>query len=469
MLGSLTGCSLLLAPDPTLIHESTLGEGGTGAAAPGCQADTQCNDGAPCTYDRCVSEACTFTPTEVGVSCDDGDPCNGFETCDGLGVCAAHPLAEAGVCSVRVCDPVEGRVTYTAAPGCIAWAPLPMEGAPSPRFGHTAVWTGSRMIVWGGEGHEKPAVTATGALFDPALGTWKATSMNGAPEARSGHAAVWTGSKMLVWGGYGASDYAKTGAAYDPETDTWTPLASLGAPSPRAGQGFAWAGGRLVVWGGVDTGPRNDGGLYDPEADTWTATSLVGAPAPRFGHTLVGADGRAFVWGGQNLFDWKSDGAWLDVMAAPGGAWSATPMANAPSARQDATAVFTGTSVLAWGGWSGGPNVDSGASLGLGDAAWNTMSQQGAAPARSQHVAVWTGSALVVWGGCADDACKDLLADGGRFVPGAGAGFWSTPIPAVSTLSARRGATAVFTGSEILIFGGRDATGALGTGARGAP
>jgi hypothetical protein len=31
--------------------------------------------------------------------------------------------------------------------------------------------------------------------------TWTATSLVDAPTARNGHTAVWTGSEMIVWGG----------------------------------------------------------------------------------------------------------------------------------------------------------------------------------------------------------------------------------------------------------------------------
>ena len=31
-----------------------------------------------------------------------------------------------------------------------AWSPMSAAGAPSARYDGTAVWTGSRMIVWGG-------------------------------------------------------------------------------------------------------------------------------------------------------------------------------------------------------------------------------------------------------------------------------------------------------------------------------
>ncbi|HEX8947660.1 MAG TPA: hypothetical protein VF790_01790, partial [Dissulfurispiraceae bacterium] len=39
-----------------------------------------------------------------------------------------------------------GRYT----PSTDAWAALPTVNAPSARVAHTAVWTGTEMIVWGG-------------------------------------------------------------------------------------------------------------------------------------------------------------------------------------------------------------------------------------------------------------------------------------------------------------------------------
>jgi hypothetical protein len=32
------------------------------------------------------------------------------------------------------------------------WIDLPTQGAPGPREGHAAVWTGSELLVWGGLG-----------------------------------------------------------------------------------------------------------------------------------------------------------------------------------------------------------------------------------------------------------------------------------------------------------------------------
>ena len=42
-----------------------------------------------------------------------------------------------------------------------------------------------------------------GGRYEPATNTWSAVTTANAPAGRWGHTAVWTGSKMIVWGGYG--------------------------------------------------------------------------------------------------------------------------------------------------------------------------------------------------------------------------------------------------------------------------
>ena len=71
--------------------------------------------------------------------------------------------------------------------------------APTAREGHTAVWTGSEMIVWGGIVHRW--LVNTGGRYNPSTDSWTATSTTNAPSARYSHTAIWTGSEMIVWGG----------------------------------------------------------------------------------------------------------------------------------------------------------------------------------------------------------------------------------------------------------------------------
>jgi hypothetical protein len=67
------------------------------------------------------------------------------------------------------------------------WDNGSLGDAPLPRQLHTTVWTGSLMLVWGGN-----AGSGSGARYDPATDAWSAISLAGAPEGRFNHTAVWT-------------------------------------------------------------------------------------------------------------------------------------------------------------------------------------------------------------------------------------------------------------------------------------
>ena len=73
------------------------------------------------------------------------------------------------------------------------------------------------MIIWGAHG-------LTGAQYNLSSDSWTPTSTINAPAARFGATAIWTGSTMVIWGGLG-SDYKNDGGQYNPTTDSWTPTA----------------------------------------------------------------------------------------------------------------------------------------------------------------------------------------------------------------------------------------------------
>jgi hypothetical protein len=54
------------------------------------------------------------------------------------------------------------------------------------------------MIVWGGSNGSD---LNTGGRYNPGTDSWTATSIGNAPAARDAHKVVWTGSEMIVWGG----------------------------------------------------------------------------------------------------------------------------------------------------------------------------------------------------------------------------------------------------------------------------
>jgi hypothetical protein len=75
-----------------------------------CGGGTDCDDSDPCTVDACGAGGCTHVPGEDGVPCSDGDACNGDETCED-GACAAGPAPacdDGNPCTSDKCDPESG-------------------------------------------------------------------------------------------------------------------------------------------------------------------------------------------------------------------------------------------------------------------------------------------------------------------------------------------------------------------------
>jgi hypothetical protein len=243
-------------------------------------------------------------------------------------------------------------------PAADTWTPISAAGAPSPRFFHAAVWTGTEMIVWGGFTSLVPGVPptalGTGAAYDPAADTWRPTSTANAPLPRADNAAVWTGDRMIVWGGSSGHGVIGGGGIYDPVTDSWTPTSTEGEPSGRAGFSGTWVGKSLIVWGGLlldVVHSTNTGASYDPVADAWTPIPLDGAPSARNGHAAAELDGRLVIWSGEysgQKFELLGDGAVFDPRT---GTWTPITPAGAPGARGDVSAVSTGRSVIFWGGF----------------------------------------------------------------------------------------------------------------------
>ena len=321
------------------------------------------------------------------------------------------------------------------------WTATATTGAPSGRDYHTAVWTGSRMIVWGGDNgsvylndgghttrsrtpgrrprqrtrprprlphggldrleddrlgrvrrqrlperrrpvrpgrehldgdHDNERALGThphcgldrlqddrlgrvrrqrhlnnGGLYDPVANAWTATTTASAPSARDYHTAVWTGSRMIVWGGYGGIVYLNNGGLYDPVGELLD-----GDHDGRRALGTRASHGGLDrleddrLGRGDGSTVLNDGGQYDPVANAWTATTTSGAPPGRVYHTAVWTGSRMIVWGGYGG-SYLNDGGLYDPVA---NSWTATTTTSAPSARGYHTAVWTGSKMIVWGG-----------------------------------------------------------------------------------------------------------------------
>jgi N-acetylneuraminic acid mutarotase len=345
-----------------------------------------------------------------------------------------------------------------------SWAPTSTDpGVPTPRVLSTAVWTGTEMIVWGGYldfGGGNRSYDPVGGRYDPVLDAWKPTSAGGnAPTGRFGHACVWTGTEMIVWGGANGSGDLNSGSRYDPSTDSWIPTSASGnVPAPRTGHAAVWTGAELIIWGGYysDTSGSKlfgDGSRYCPATDRWTLVSSgPNAPVPVWQHTAVWTGTEMIVWGGVNSLSWSNAGGRYNPT---NDSWSPTPLSGAvPSPRQFHTAVWTGREMLVWGGYGPGGYLNDGGRYDPSADAWHPTSTAQDDPApRASHVAVWTGTEMVVWGGYAlVGSNDDVFTSGGRYNPSSDT--WVPTSMGPNTPSTRTNTSAVWTGTEMIIWGG---------------
>ena len=333
-------------------------------------------------------------------------------------------------------------------PATNSWTPTSTgANVPSERANHTAVWTGTEMIILGG-GYGPPIGPITGGRYRPATNSWEPTSVGaGVPEGRLFHTAVWTGTEVIVWGGSSSSGYLDSGGRYDPATDAWTPTTTTAnVPSPRFYETAVWTGSEMIVWGGLHIETLNTGGRYDPAIDAWTPTGTTdGVPWPRYNHTAVWTGTEMIVWGGGEVNSGSSTGGRYDPVMDR---WLPTSTGlNVPAPRSYHTAVWTGSEMIVWGGGiSGGlntggrydPSADSWAPTSVGE---------NVPTARSGHTAIWSGTEMIVWGGGSKT--------GGRYDPAADG--WTATSVGEQVPVARSGHTAIWSGTEMIVWGGATA------------
>ena len=364
-----------------------------------------------------------------------------------------------------------------AAAGPPGWGlmpPAPIGG----RAGHTAVWTGKEMVIWGGAGDFESDPFTDGAAFNPVARTWR--MLPGSPlSPRFDARAFWTGREMVVYGGTSIEGVILgDGAAWDPATNRWRvlPASPLG---PRDGSVVAWAGDRLVVWGGstvlpddapedAETEMKNDGAAYVPATNRWVP--VPAAPiVPRSGADSVWTGTRFVVTGGyhEGDDDDRTDGAAFDPIS---GGW--TPIADRP------TPGSCGGGSACEGVWTGKVALFpvSGVAYDPGANRWSTMAPAPIpdGPAPGEPV-VWTGQRLISWGinaeesGDAADDSADADAGSDEAPPVRSGAYdpvanrWQTF--AAGPLSSRVIHTAVWTGQEMLVWGGTGGENGLADGA----
>jgi Kelch motif len=284
-------------------------------------------------------------------------------------------------------------------PATDRWRTLPAPSIPTEQGAPASVWTGRELFVWGGGFHH---------ALDPATGRWR--ELSGIQGAAYGvdFALVWTGRLVLGWGGGCCGGNVGTGAAYDPVADRWTAL----PPAPLSARHTAgvWTGSELLIAGGwADDGPVfADAAAYNPTTHRWRR--LPPMPAPRAGATLTWTGDRLLVAGGYTeLPTTRPVVADLAVYTPASNAWRV--VTGPQPGRVHHGAVWTGHQLLLWGGTVtfGGAPAPHGLAYTPATGRWTALPLS-SLRGREDPVVAWTGRQLLVWGGW-------NAGDGARFTP----------------------------------------------------
>lgn len=304
------------------------------------------------------------------------------------------------------------------------------------------------------------AKIANGGVSSTALASGAAAANLGA----SGYSAVGTGGIVF---GHSSAEAGLIDNGFMMQSaisvgETWMAMTDTGAPTVRTGASSVWTGTEWIIWGGIAgeavTVRTNTGARYNPKTDTWTPMSTTNAPTARNNHSAVWTGTEMWVFGGRT-------GTLAGTLTNTGGVynpatntWTALPTTGAPSAREFHTASWFGTGMLICAGTDASGVVGTTGRLNQGATAWLTPAS---ITARKRHSASVTGNYVFLWGG--EDGSGSKLNSGSRY--DAASDTWLTT-NTTNAASARCDHAAVVAGDAAYIWGGLDATDApVSTGA----
>lgn len=181
------------------------------------------------------------------------------------------------------------------------WRALPDPGL-KPVEGMAGVWNGSEAIFIGGY---SGAGGSEGVAYNPAAGQWRQLAPSPSSQSIQGHELFWTGEVVIVASGNAGPEHRSSLSIYDPVFDSWRSSAPIPISAAES-LGADWTGTELILWGGYGTygSPEDDGdnvygdgAAYDPVTDTWR----VLPPSPltdRCQHTATWTATTLVVFGG---------------------------------------------------------------------------------------------------------------------------------------------------------------------------
>jgi hypothetical protein len=232
-------------------------------------------------------------------------------------------------------------------------APSPLHGG----AGYVASWTGTVWIlVEAGTDHDPGSDSGEAAAYDPATDAWQTLPRAPIPPGWAS-ASVWDGSDVLVV--RLASPGAQSGVRFNLARDEWSPLPATALLTQETEPTVVWTGTETEL---IRRPIQTSHGLVDSAATVALDTQGIGewrrlpGPPDDFHFGLVADAGGRVV-----LYSANEKAA---MVLNPRTGWLRLDGANGANG-DGASAVWTGTHVLIWGGSATGDGVPSAGGLSL--------------------------------------------------------------------------------------------------------
>lgn len=291
------------------------------------------------------------------------------------------------------------------------WVLSPCVGhPPTARAGHTCATLGDVTFLFGGfDGTSR--LRDLHAYHHPSThggnggGQWTAeVEEDDCPPARSSHSAVFSHTQMIVFGGYDGAKSLNDLQAYDSVTGDWKELVGRGkAPSPRFGHSaVVHQQDKMYIFGGYDGVDRNDLYCFDFELMQWNAVLVKQGtpPPPRQYHSAVVYEDEMYVFGGKNGTRHYHD---LHAFHFGSQSWRVVTAESVvkPWPRAGHTAVAFGSLMVVFGGMNGKQNFNDLSVYSIRTNRWTVVSIDGDVPAerRAHSAVISSGGHLCIFGG----------------------------------------------------------------------
>lgn len=229
--------------------------------------------------------------------------------------------------------------------------------------------------------------------------------------------------------------------------------------TPRSSPGVAWADGQMYLYRGSDVNFSEvmDSWIFDPLNGTWTGWNMNGSPDDGlafWSRKLVSVGSHLVVWNEDDLFgmDPLDPASGTGLYDAKAGTWGALSNANFPDG--SGYIVPMDDYAIVWGGkagpWLNYTTFNTGHLFHPSTNIWTNMSAVGAPSLRNNEAVVWSGKDLVVWGGIYSGT---TLGTGSVYSPATNSWF---PVSMTNAPTARSSPHSASVGSNVVIWGGSD-------------